>query len=152
MPTHFAGGRAETRALDAFIKLTRCTNAVLARLAAQGTLGDLTPSQFAVLEALYHRGPLTQGDVSRKILKSVSNITALIDSLEQQGLARRDRNPQDRRVVHVELTPRGRQRVAALLPRHVAALVEQFSVLSAAEQETLARLCRKLGRGQEPAA
>jgi len=151
MPTHFAGNRAETRTLDAFIKLTRCTNTVLARLAEQATLGDLNPSQFAVLEALYHRGPLTQGDVSRKILKSVSNITSLIDGLERDGLVRRERDTHDRRVVHVDLTPLGRKRVAALLPRHVAALVEQFSVLSAAEQETLARLCRKLGRGQEQA-
>jgi MarR family 2-MHQ and catechol resistance regulon transcriptional repressor len=151
MPTHFAGPRAQTRTLDAFVKLARCTNAVLARLAARATLADLSPSQFAVLEALYHRGPLTQGEVSQKILKSVSNITSLIDSLEMDGLVRRQRDARDRRVIHVHLTPAGQKKLEAVLPQHVAALVEEFSVLSAAEQETLARLCRKLGRGREAA-
>jgi len=49
MPTHFIGSRAEMRTLDTFIKLTRCTNSLFTRLSERNTLGDLTPSQFAVL-------------------------------------------------------------------------------------------------------
>ncbi len=81
MPTHFSGSRAEMRTLDTFIKLTRCTDSVLARLAERNTIGNLTYSQFAVLEALYHLGPMTQGEVSRKVLKSGSNMTTVIDNL-----------------------------------------------------------------------
>ena len=101
MPTHFTGSRAEMRTLDTFIKLTRCTNALLSRLAERNTIGDLTYSQFAVLEALYHLGPMTAGEVSQKVLKSGSNMTLVIDNLERDGLVRRERDAQDRRVIRV---------------------------------------------------
>lgn len=145
MPTHFSGSRAELRTLDTFIKLTRCTNSVLARLAERNTIGDLTYSQFAVLEALYHLGPMTQSEVSQKVLKSGSNMTTVIDNLERDGLVRRERDANDRRVIHVHLTEAGSGKLEAVLPGHVAALVEEFSVLSATEQETLGVLCKKLG-------
>lgn len=147
MPTHFTGSRAEMRTLNTFIKLTRCTNSLLARLAEHNTIGDLTYSQFAVLEALYHLGSMSQGDLSGKVLKSGSNMTTVIDNLERDGLVRRQRDANDRRVVHVHLTEAGTRKVDAVLPGHVAALVEEFSILSASEQETLGALCKKLGTG-----
>ena len=146
---HFTGSRAELRTLDTFIKLTRCTNSVLTRLAERNTIGDLTYSQFAVLEALYHLGSLTQGEVSAKVLKSGSNMTTVIDNLERDGLVRRERDAKDRRVIHVHLTKAGSGKVEALFPGHVATLVEEFSVLSASEQLALGELCKKLGKGQE---
>ena len=149
MPTHYSGTRTEVRTLDTFIKLTRCTNSLLARLAERNTVGDLTYSQFAVLEALYHLGHMTQGEVSAKVLKSGSNITTVIDNLERDGLVRRERDAQDRRVIHVHLTEAGTGKLEAVLPGHVAALVEEFSVLSASEQQTLGELCKKLGKGKE---
>jgi len=149
MPTHYSGPLAEIRTLDTFIKLTRCTNSLLGRLADRNTVGDLTWSQFAVLEALYHLGPLTQGEVSTKVLKSGSNITTVIDNLERDGLVCRQRDREDRRVIHVHLTEAGTGKIEAVLPGHVAALVEEFNVLSAEEQETLAELCKKLGRGRK---
>jgi MarR family 2-MHQ and catechol resistance regulon transcriptional repressor len=145
MPTHFTGTRAETRALDTFIKLTRCTNSLFTRLAERNTIGDLTYSQFAVLEALYHLGPMTQGEVSQKVLKSGSNMTTVIDNLERDGLVRRERDTNDRRVIHVHLTEAGSSKIEAVLPGHVAALVDEFRVLSAKEQEMLGALCKKLG-------
>jgi MarR family 2-MHQ and catechol resistance regulon transcriptional repressor len=146
MPTHFSGSLTEIRTLDTFIKLTRCNNSLFARLAERNTLGDITPSQFAVLEALYHLGSLTQGEVSLKVLKSGSNITTVIDNLERAGLVQRVRDTKDRRVIHIHLTEAGVAKIEAVLPGHVAALVEEFRVLTAAEQETLGELCKKLGR------
>jgi MarR family 2-MHQ and catechol resistance regulon transcriptional repressor len=136
------------RTLNTFIKLKRCTDSLLARLAERNTIGDLTFSQFAVLEALYHLGSMNQGDISVKVLKSGSNMTTVIDNLERAGLVRRERDAQDRRVIHVHLTEAGSSKIEAVLPGHVAALVEEFSVLSASEQETLGALCKKLGRGR----
>ena len=147
MPSRYSGTRAEKRTLDTFIKLTRCTNSVLARLSERSSIGDLTYSQFAVLEALYHVGSMTQGEISSKILKSTSNLTTVIDNLERDRLVRRERDTEDRRVIHVHLTEAGRRKIEAVLPGHVAALVEEFSVLSASEQETLGKLCKKLGTG-----
>jgi MarR family 2-MHQ and catechol resistance regulon transcriptional repressor len=149
MPTHFAGTRPERRTLDTFVKLTRCTDSLLARIAARETIGDLTFSQFAVLEALYHLGPMTAGEVSQKILKSGSNLTTVIDNLERDDLVRRERDKNDRRVVNVHLTEAGTSKIEAVLPGHVSALVDEFSILSASEQETLGRLCKKLGKGRK---
>ena len=63
----------------------------------------------------------------------------------------RQRDPDDRRVIHIHLTEAGTARLEAVLPGHVAALVDEFSVLSASEQETLAELCKKLGKGRQSA-
>ena len=149
MPTHFKGSRAEMRTLDTFIKLTRCANSLFARLAERNTLGDITPSQFAVLESLYHLGSMNQGEVSTKVLKSGSNMTTVIDNLERDGLVKRERHEKDRRVINVHLTEAGKKKVEAVLPGHIAALVDEFSVLSASEQQTLAELCKKLGKGRQ---
>ena len=149
MPTHYSGARAEMRTLNTFIKLTRCTNSLLSRLAERNTIGDLTWSQFAVLEALYHLGHMTQGEISTKVLKSGSNMTTVIDNLERDSLVRRERDANDRRVIHVHLTEAGIGTVEAVLPGHIAALVDEFKVLSASEQETLGELCKKLGKGRK---
>lgn len=149
MPTHYSGTRTEVLTLDAFIKLTRCTNALQARLSERATIGDLTYSQFAVMEALYHLGSMTHGEISRKVLKSVSNITTVIDNLERDRLVQRERDTRDRRVIHVHLTQMGREKLETVFPGHVAALVDEFSVLTESEQEKLAELCRKLGKGKE---
>lgn len=148
MPTSFTGSPAQRRTLDTFIKLTRCTDSLMARIAERNTIGDLTFSQFAVLEALYHLGPMTAGEVGQKILKSGGNMTLVIDNLERDGLVRRERNANDRRVIHVHLTEAGKAKVEAVLPGHVAALVDEFKVLSAREQEMLGELCKKLGKGR----
>ncbi len=149
MPTRYLGSRAEMRTLNTFIKLTRCTNSLFARIAERNTLADITPSQFAVLEALYHLGHLTQGEISAKVLKSGSNMTTVIDNLERDGYVRRERDEKDRRVIHVHLTEAGRGKLEAILPGHIAALVDEFKVLSAREQETLGELCKKLGKGRK---
>lgn len=148
MPTHFIGSRAEIRALNTFIKLTRCTDSLMARCAGRNTIGDLTFSQFGVLEVLYHLGSLTPGEISAKVLKSSSNLTTVIDNLERAGLVRRERDEQDRRVIHIHLTESGSRKIESVLPGHVAALAEELSVLSASEQETLGALCKKLGIGK----
>ena len=149
MATHYSGTRVEMRTLDTFIKLTRCTNSLLARLAERNTIGELTYSQFAVLEALYHLGHMTQGEISSKVLKSGSNMTTVIDNLERDGFVRRERDTNDRRVIYVHLTEAGRGKIEAVLPGHIASLVDEFKILSATEQETLGELCKKLGKGRK---
>src|SRR6266542_946630 len=149
MPTHYSGTPAEMCTLNTFIKLTRCTNSVLARLAERNSINDLTYSQFAVLETLYHLGHMTQGEISTKVLKSGSNMTTVIDNLERDGFVRRERDEEDRRVIHVYLTEAGQGKIETVFPGHVAALVEEFNVLSANEQKTLGELCKKLGKGKQ---
>jgi len=146
MPTHYKGSPREILALNTFIKFTRAAESLQARLVQRGTQDDLTPSQFGVLEVLYHLGPMCQNELGSKILKSSGNITMVIDNLEKHGMVRRERHPDDRRMVLVHLTEAGREHIAEVLPRHLASIIEEMNTLDPAEQETLGRLCRKLGK------
>jgi len=148
MGTHYDGRPAEIRALDAYIKLTRAVSAVEARLAPGVAQAALTPTQLGVLEALLHLGPLGQRTLRDKLLTSGGNVTMVIDNLERRGLVRRERRDDDRRNVIVHLTPEGRRLIARAFPGHVRAIVDAFSALSPAEQETLGRLAKKLGLSQ----
>jgi MarR family 2-MHQ and catechol resistance regulon transcriptional repressor len=105
----------------------------------------LTISQFGVLEALHHLGPLSQKDLGQKILRSSGNITMVIDNLEKRGLVRRKRDRQDRRFFIVHLTKEGNKLIQKIFPTHAAVISNELSVLTAAEQKTLGALCKKLG-------
>jgi MarR family 2-MHQ and catechol resistance regulon transcriptional repressor len=148
MPTHYQGSSKEVLALDTFIKLTRASSAFEARMLSHGTLGELTLSQFGVLEALYHLGPLCQGVLSRKLLKSTGNITLVLDNLEKHGLVRRVRQVDDRRMISIELTEAGKKRIESIFPVHARIIAEEMSVLTAEEQVQLGALLRKLGWGR----
>jgi MarR family 2-MHQ and catechol resistance regulon transcriptional repressor len=145
MPAHFSGTARQTLALNTYIKLMRAGDSVGARIKGGRTLGALTISQFAVLEALYHLGPLRQNEIGAKTLRSPGNLTLVIDNLEKASLVTRTRAAADRRAIVVALTPKGRRRIAAILPAHLAAIVEQMSVLTPAERQQLGALCKKLG-------
>jgi MarR family 2-MHQ and catechol resistance regulon transcriptional repressor len=76
-------------------------------------------------------------------------MTTVIDNLEKRELVVRKRSLQDRRLLHVHLTPKSQKLMEKLFPKHAARVVEEMSVLSAAEMAELGRLCRKLGLGNE---
>lgn len=145
MPAGGAGNREEERALATFVKLMRAAETVAVNTGRHLAGAGLTPSQFGVMEALFHLGPLNQRTIGRKILKSSGNITTVIDNLERRGLVARKRETEDRRFITVELTEEGRTLIAALFPRHATAIRTELSVLTPSEQDELGRLCRKLG-------
>ena len=147
MPTHFEGAPDAVLALDTFIKLTRANNSVLARIAHHGTHPDLSVSQFGTLETLYHLGTMSQSDICSKLLKSGGNTTLVIDNLEKRGLVQRRRDPDDRRVVMVELTEAGLQLISAIFPHHAEVVAEEMAVLTPDELRQLGELCKKLGKG-----
>lgn len=152
MPTHYHGTPAEELALNTFIKLTRAVESFESRLSRYASLEDLSVSQFGVLEVLLHLGPLCQNELGAKLLKSSGNMTMVIDNLEKRSLVQRQRNSDDRRMITVSLTPAGRELIERIFPRQVAAITREMSVLTPEEQDTLGRLCRKLGTGQAGSA
>lgn len=147
MPSHYRGTTDEVLALGTFLKLNRSLNSVQGRLlpALQREFG-LTESQIAILEAVYHLGPLQQGELCRKILRSGSNVTTVVDNLERDGLVQRVRHVDDRRIQIVHLTDKGRALLVDALPIHVGRITAAMSALEPDEQRELGRLCRKLGK------
>jgi len=146
MGTRYQGTKDEVRALDTYIKLVRATESVCNRIHRHVAEAGLTASQFSVLEALLHLGPMMQRGLAEKLLKSGGNITMVIDNLEKRHLVQRDRQAEDRRCIKVCLTPEGEQLIRDLFPFHVATIQKEMSILTESEQEELSRLCRRLGR------
>jgi MarR family transcriptional regulator, 2-MHQ and catechol-resistance regulon repressor len=145
MPTHFKGSHAEVLALDLFIKLSRATDSLSGRLHQELASSGITPGQFGILEALHHLGPMNQTEIGRKLLRSSPNVTTVVDNLERQGLVSRERQSDDRRVIEISLTPRGRATIRKIFPAHARRITELLSALTSSEQEEMARLSRKLG-------
>lgn len=132
-------------ALNTYTKLMRGAESVTVRVGRKMSDAGLTISQFGVLEALLHKGPLCQRDVASKILKSTGNITLVIDNLEKQGLVRRERSLEDRRFCTIILTDKGRALIEVTFAEVEAAIVAEMGVLTDEEQQTLGRICKKLG-------
>ncbi len=149
MGTHYSGTETEVRALNAFIKLIRAAESVSGRVNRHLDEVNLTVSQFGVLEALLHLGPMCQKDLAQRLLKTGGNLTLVIDNLEKRQLVKRERDSSDRRQIYVHLTRSGEELINDIFPRHVAAVVEDLKILTDLEQEQLDRLCRQLGQQEK---
>ena len=147
MARHFRGTPTEERALAAYVKLLRASESVHQEAMQTLLRYNLTSSQFAVLEALYHVGPMCLSDLAHKILKSGGNLTMVVRNLEKHGLAVREQSETDRRSFNIAITAKGRKLMAQAFPVHLKKIVELLNRLTSKEQETLAVLCRKLGKG-----
>ena len=138
--------RASQRlALASYVRLMRAANA--ARMHASRNLGDseLTLTQFAVLEALYHLGRLSLTEIARKVLTTGGNLTMVAGNLERDGLVEREKSAEDGRVQILAITDKGRTLMDQVFPVHASAITEFMRALEPRELEQLGELCRKLG-------
>ena len=136
---------AKTRALKLWVILARAHNAVSQRAAEDVARHGLTLAEFAVLEALYHKGPLLLGEVQKKILVSSGGVTYLVDRLEQRGLVRRKLCVEDRRARYAELTEAGSGLMDRIFPEHADMIADVVSSLDESEQREMIRLMKELG-------
>lgn len=145
MPTKYTGKNDEVLALDTFIKLVRAAETTGIAAAQSIRQFGLTEPQFAVLELLYHCGPLEQHIIARKMLRTGGNITYVLDRLERAGLVVRTQKSNDRRCHIVKITNPGKAEMKRIFPVHARRLTGLLSVLSETELTSLGKLCRKLG-------
>lgn len=134
-------------ALKLWIALARCYATYSKALASKVQNYGLTMPQFGTLEALYHLGPLSLGELAEKLLVTGGNVTYVMDRLEDQGLVYRYRCPDDRRVIQAKLTEEGRALVVDVFPGHVDFVEHLSRHLTAEEQETAQGLLKRLGIG-----
>ncbi|GMV06065.1 MAG: MarR family transcriptional regulator [Gemmatimonadota bacterium] len=146
LPAPREWGESQERALRMWIALARCYSSYARAVAFKVQEYDLTPPQFGVLEALYHLGPLSLGDLAGKLLVTGGNVTYVMDRLEEQGLVYRERSPQDRRIIQAKLTEKGHALIGDVFPGHGDFIEDLSSALTADEQEQLRGLLKKLGR------
>jgi MarR family 2-MHQ and catechol resistance regulon transcriptional repressor len=102
-------------------------------------------TDFAALEALLHKGPLTISQIQEKVLLASGSMTAAVDRLEKLGLIVRKASPSDRRARVVELTTEGKRLATSCFDRHATDLEALMSPLSEKEMEQLYGSLKKLG-------
>jgi len=107
---------------------------------------EMCGSDFAVLEALLHKGPLPINEIGRKVLLTSGSITVAVDRLESKGLVERRASGTDRRAKIVHLTKAGKDVISRVYAGHAADMEQLASAsLTKAERETLIRLLKKIG-------
>jgi len=102
-------------------------------------------TDFAALEALLHKGPLTISEIQDKVRLASGSMTAAVDRLEKLGLVVRKSSPIDRRARVVHLTAEGKRLAASSFERHAKDLEALMSALSEKEMEQLYGSLKKLG-------
>ncbi len=134
-----------TSAPKLWVILARTYNAVAVYLESTIAAEGLGLSDFAALEVLLHKGPLTMSAIAEKVLLANASMTSAIDRLDERGLVRRVNSESDRRVRIVELTAQGRTFISAIYERHERELDALMGGLSQAERNQLRHLLKKLG-------
>ncbi|MDP4095609.1 MarR family transcriptional regulator [Paenibacillus sp. P96] len=107
------------------------------------------PTAFAVMEVLYHKGAQPIQQIGAKLLLQSGNVTYVIDKLEDKGYLFRHPCPQDRRIIHAELTEEGRKIMDNIYPDYARQIDRAYSGMSQEEMEQLINLLKKLGRSAE---
>jgi len=140
--------KQDTSGVHVWLVLSKAFRALAAHTEKGLNLGrtGLGDSDFRVLEALLHKGPLPVNTIGPKVWLTPGSISVAVDRLARTALVRR-KNTDDRRVRMVELTPKGRALITKTFRDHAAAMEEAAGVLSKEERLMLLRLLKKLGKG-----
>jgi MarR family 2-MHQ and catechol resistance regulon transcriptional repressor len=129
-----------------FLVLWKAASAVQSYAEASISDLEMCASDFAVLEALLHKGPLPVNEIGKKILLTSGSITVAVDRLEKRGLVERRAHGTDRRARVVHLTKEGRKLITRAYAQHAADLERLASTsLTTTERATLIRLLKKIG-------
>src|ERR1700704_3682080 len=127
-----------------FLVLWKAARAAQA-YAEKSILGlEMCGSDFAVLEALLHKGPLPINEIGKKVQLTSGSITVAVDRLETKGFVERRAHDTDRRARIVHLTKEGRKLISGAFARH-AADMERLAAASftTKERSAMIRLLKK---------
>jgi MarR family transcriptional regulator, 2-MHQ and catechol-resistance regulon repressor len=131
--------------LELFTVLSRAYNWVYAHAARDHRRYGLNPTEFGILELLYHKGPIPLQQIGEKILISSGNITYCVDKLEKKHLLMRKPAQNDRRVTFAELTEQGYTLLGEIFPLHAEVLQAATNGLTDEEKVQAISLLKKLG-------
>lgn len=142
----FIARRDDHRALRVWLRLLTCTQLIerTVRTRLRGRFGTTLP-RFDLLSQLErHPEGLKMNELSRLLMVSGGNVTAIVDQLEKEGLAERLDEPADRRAFRIRLTRAGEKAFAEMAREHEEWVVGLLAGMSAREQDELLRLLAKV--------
>jgi MarR family 2-MHQ and catechol resistance regulon transcriptional repressor len=131
--------------LKLFIVLSRAFRALNDKANQSIQSFNLNPTEFAVLELLYHKGEQPLQQIGGKILLASGSITYVVDKLENKGLLARKACPKDRRVTYAQITDEGKQLLNEIFPKHEQHIHTLVDGLTQQEKEQAIQLIKKLG-------
>lgn len=137
-----------SKSLKVFIALSRVQRSVMDIANKSIQSYGLNPTEFAVLELLYHKGTQPLQQIGEKILIASGSITYVVDKLEKKGLVERKPSQNDRRVIYAYLTERGIQLISSIFPNHEEVIHDSLHMLSNDEKDQLLRLLKKIGKNK----
>ncbi|MBX3186713.1 MAG: MarR family transcriptional regulator [Labilithrix sp.] len=129
--------------LEAIIYLYTESRRITKELAKRA---DLTGPQLTVVKLLEQIGDLSLSSLSEKIRAQNSTVTGIIDRMEREGLVTRERSKEDRRVVYIRLTPKGRELAQEIPVEPMEIFKGALEGLSAQEIRDLLRIMTKVAR------
>jgi MarR family 2-MHQ and catechol resistance regulon transcriptional repressor len=135
----------QDQSLKLYIVLSRAFRAINEHVNKQIQRYGLNPTEFAVLELLYHKGDQPLQQIGGKILLASGSMTYVIDKLESKEYIVRVACPSDRRVTFAQITPKGKKLIEQVFPSHRNEIDRMISVLSEEEKEIGIELLKKLG-------
>lgn len=135
----------EELSLKLFVVLTRTLQSIKKRAEEDIKCLGLNPTEFAVLELIYHKGEQPIQEIGEKVLIASSSITYVVDKLEKKQLLVRKPNPDDRRVIFAAITEKGTALMEEMFPKHKNAMQEIFAGLNMKEKENMIQQLKKLG-------
>jgi DNA-binding MarR family transcriptional regulator len=137
-------------ACEAYLHLLRAGHEAFQMSAGHFAKHRISQGGFMVLMLLLNRTRLdgsfrsTPAELAELAGVTRATMTGLVDTLERDGLVKRQPDPADRRMMTVHLTPRGRECLRRILPGHFQRMKELMSPLSEADRRNLVRLLHKL--------
>ena len=132
--------------LKILIRMHRTANAIDRKTAQIAGAYGLTLGQFSVLEALYHKGDLTVGQVQEAILSTSGTIPVIVGKLEKEGMLTRCQDDKDRRKFILHLTDKGRKLIAEVYPKNEEMIISEMGCWSDDEKEQMAAMLLKFRR------
>ena len=137
--------KADTSGVHVWLVLWKATSAIEAHALQSIDALGMCQSDFAVLEALLHKGQLPVNEIGKKVLLTSGSSTTAVDRLEKRKLVERKWGHSDRRVCLVCLTTIGRRLITKAFSDHAETMERAARGLTFQERETLLALLKKLG-------
>jgi DNA-binding MarR family transcriptional regulator len=136
-------------ACEAYLNLLRAGDEAFRQAESFFTLHGLSPGRFTLLMLLYDKMagqplPQTPAQLADKAGVTRATITGLVDTLERDGLVRREHDSGDRRMMLVRLTEKGHAAIEEILPLHFKRMATLMAPLSDNERKTLVKLLNKV--------
>lgn len=131
--------------LKALTVMVRAVDALHEVIKQDVAKSGLNPTDFSVLELLYHKGRLPIQLIGKKVLITSGSITYVIDKLEKKNYVVRQACPEDRRVTFAELTTEGQTLMDTIFPEHEQAINQVFQGIDQAEIELFIKTAKKIG-------